>query len=72
MSTHKRIETEDGYVALFTPAEFVSAIDSVVAEHAGDHEVIHSKTDDLMELLLQSLGYGEGIAKLQKSTRWYA
>jgi hypothetical protein len=37
-----------------------------------DTEERHLRTDQMMEDLLISLGYGEGIDLIRGSTRWYA
>lgn len=65
-----------------TPEEFAAEVRKIIAKHDReakkgfpkwmDYEACHSDTDDLMEQALISLGYGEGIALIRKTTRWYA
>lgn len=53
-----------------TPAEFDAALRKIYPDY--DTEAIHRESDDLMENLLISLGYGVGIEFLRKQMRWYA
>jgi len=53
-----------------TPEEFKGALLRIIKQH--DAEVAHIETDNLMESLLEELGYAEGIAILRETIRWYA
>jgi len=56
-----------------TPEEFYDAVASILqGQYAGDYEMTHSETDELMETVLRELGYGHGIDLIEDSERWYA
>lgn len=55
-----------------TPAEFKKRIVDYAEMFKGDPEAFHAVTDNLMEVILRDLGYGEGIEILEKQTRWAA
>ena len=59
-----------------SPEEFKKAIEiairSVEENPLQDEETLHCTTDELMEILLDSLGYGEGVALIRDTTRWYS
>jgi len=52
-----------------TPEEFLAEVKRIYANHStgGAHE----RTDVLMESLLTSLGYQEGVEFLAKQEKWY-
>jgi hypothetical protein len=53
------------------PQAFLEAVRRAFAVERGN-EGLHQATDDLMEETLIALGYGEGIAAIRSTTRWYA
>jgi hypothetical protein len=55
-----------------TPKEFVEKIKEELSDNSQDAEGAHWHTDVLMEDLLISLGYAEGINLIKESERWYA
>jgi hypothetical protein len=44
----------------------------IIDNPGGDAEVGHIKADELMEELLISLGYEEGVTLMRGMMRWYA
>ena len=56
----------------YTPEEFKNKVIEGLSPKNGDEESTHCNTDYLMEELLISLGYDEGVELIRKSTRWYA
>lgn len=58
-------------IKVMTPDEFAEEAKKILLP-LGDPEGKHHDTDDLMEDLLVSLGYGEGVTIIRDSTRWYA
>lgn len=55
-----------------TPEEFKKTIEELLRLYQGDSEASHVRTDEVMEGLLITLGYGEGVRLIQDSARWYA
>lgn len=55
-----------------TPGEFLSAMRRVELKLAGDTECQHIAADETMCELLETLGYGEGVAVFRGMQRWYA
>ncbi len=55
-----------------TPEQFVSAVDDLWRSYQHDPEAWQCETDTLMENVLVSLGYGEGVSLIRESTRWCA
>lgn len=41
-------------------------------QNSGDPEIAHSEADDILCNLLESLGYGDVVAKWETIERWYA
>lgn len=68
-SEHEADTERHNYVV--SPEEFLEVIEKFIADRPYPEE-FHSRTDELMEELLTSLGYGEGIKAIQSQTRWYA
>jgi hypothetical protein len=66
------VPIEDSALPIPTPEEFKVTVDSVISEIGADTEVVHSKTDDLMEELLVSLGYQDAVESIRKLERWYS
>jgi hypothetical protein len=56
-----------------TPEQFSKKVEKILATKpkGTDEAQQHMKTDELMEELLISLGYREGVKKIQDSMRWY-
>ncbi len=54
------------------PDTFRRMIKSLIDKLGEDEEACHGKTDDAMEELLISLGYGGGIKLIRNTTRWCA
>lgn len=52
------------------PQAFLEKVRAITAV-PGDPEGEHHSTDVLMEETLIALGYGEGIAAIRATTRWY-
>lgn len=57
--------------AVMSPESFLWVVEKFIADKLGPEE-FHPRTDELMEELLTSLGYGEGIKAIQSQIRWYA
>jgi hypothetical protein len=55
-----------------SPEMFRDEVFIILENNQGDTEARHAKLDDLMEELLVSLGYGEGVKVIRSSERWYA
>lgn len=55
-----------------TPEEFALKMKEIETVYEDDPEVSHSKMDDLMCEVLESLGYIDGVAIFEESGRWYA
>jgi len=55
-----------------TPQQFLETVLDIIKQHGHDYVDCHGKTDDLMEEVLTSLGYGEGVLKIQATERRYA
>lgn len=53
-----------------TPEEFEEQVRGFIRETEGDPEAFHGRTDDAMEDLLTSLGYGAGVSLIKNTTRW--
>jgi hypothetical protein len=58
--------------AKLTPEEFEAAVREIIKKFAVDNEACHGRTDDLMEDVLISLGYGAGVELIRRTERWYA
>lgn len=54
---------------LYTPEEFAAKMREIAKQKP---DAAHGDADELMEKLLVSLGYEEGIRVMQGMTRWYA
>lgn len=54
-----------------SPESFLWVVEKLIADDL-DPEDFHVQTDELMEELLTSLGYGESIKAIQSQLRWYA
>lgn len=57
--------------AVMTPESFLCVVEKFIADGLYPED-FHCQTDELMEELLTSLGYGEGIKVIQSQIRWYA
>lgn len=57
--------------AVMSPESFLWVVEKFIADELHP-EGFHVQTDELMEELLTSLGYGEGIKAIQSQIRWYA
>lgn len=57
---------------VMTPEEFAAEVRRLVEACKRDPERFHGETDALMEDLLRSLGYGDGVDLLDEVDRWYA
>ena len=57
--------------AVMTPKSFLWMVEKFIADELHPED-FHVQTDELMEKLLTSLGYGEGIKAIQSQIRWYA
>ena len=57
---------------MMTPERFLEKVRQICEEESGDVEAFHDSTDILMEELLISLGYGEGVELIRSMERWYA
>ena len=55
-----------------TPERFLEEVRIIGMANCGDVEALHAETDNLMEELLISLGYGEGVELIRNMERWYA
>jgi hypothetical protein len=55
-----------------TPEEFANKMKSLYVKLGGDQEAFHADADDLMCVLLRSLGYAEGVEIFEKADKWYA
>jgi hypothetical protein len=55
---------------IITPAQFAERMQAIAK--GDDIEVEHGEADDLMELVLRRLGYGEGCDVFAKMDKWYA
>ena len=55
-----------------TPERFLEEVRIIGVANCGDVESLHAETDNLMEELLISLGYGEGVELIRNMERWYA
>lgn len=55
-----------------TPERFLEEVRIIGTSYCGDLEALHGATDTLMEELLISLGYGEGVELIRSMERWYA
>lgn len=69
ITKHEADTERPNYV--ITPEEFLGVIEKFIADKPYPEE-FHSRTDELMEELLTSFGYGEGIKAIQSQIRWYA
>lgn len=66
--------------ALLSPAEFDAHVQAILDDpdpedpESGyyDAEAGHRSLDEIMERTLIALGYGDGVARIRASTRWYA
>ncbi len=63
-----------GAQPMLTPAEFADAMRAIeeIAKKDMDYEMAHEMADILLAQLLQSLGYGDGVAVFNRMTKWYA
>lgn len=57
--------------AVMSPKSFLCVVEKFIADELHPED-FHVQTDELMEELLTSLGYGEGIKAIQSQIRWYA
>jgi hypothetical protein len=55
---------------IITPAQFAERMQVIAS--GDDTEGNHGEADDLMELVLRRLGYGEGCDVFAKMEKWYA
>lgn len=55
-----------------TPQEFTDEVRKIIAEYGGDVEAKHQKLDGLMDMLLRSLGYKNGMEIIDAQEMWYA
>lgn len=62
----ERVKQQQGF------KEAVAAVLTRNERNGGDCEGAHMATDGLMEEQLTALGFGEGIALIRNSPRWYA
>jgi len=54
-----------------TPEEFRNKVIETIEKAGTDTEASHIYTDNLMESLLIELGFGDGVAIIKDSERWY-
>lgn len=57
--------------AVMSPESFLWVVEKFIADELHPED-FHVQTDELMEELLTSFGYGEGIKAIQSQIRWYA
>lgn len=57
---------------VMTPTEFKAEVDRLAGAHDGDPEACHDRTDKLMESVLVSLGYEDGVRTIRGLERWYS
>ena len=56
-----------------TPEEFAKKMREIFPENGYyDSEVAHVDADELMEEVLISLGYGDGVEIFREASKWYA
>jgi len=58
-----------------SPAEFAANMQSLADSPAAqqrDWEAVHSDMDDLICILLNQLGYSDGVAIFTAQEKWYA
>jgi hypothetical protein len=55
-----------------SPEEFKAKMEAIRNNDFYDSEVAHGDIDNLMAEVLESLGYGEGLAVIEGMTLWYA
>ena len=60
--------------ASYTPEEFAAAMRRLRGhpDTGSDQAATHHHADMLMAHLLETLGYGEGVAAFLEEPRWYA
>lgn len=68
-SSHEADKEQEN--AAMSPESFLWAAEKLIADELHP-EGFHVQTDELMEELLTSFGYGEGIKAIQSQMRWYA
>lgn len=57
---------------MLTPEEFKNSIALIVYEYGRDPETAHRMMDELMAMMLSSLGYKDGIDIFNRTMKWYA
>jgi hypothetical protein len=62
----------DKKVTPITPENFQREADRLHTRNLSDPEAYHVRTNRLMEEVLISLGYEEGVKSIRKGRRWYA
>lgn len=55
-----------------SPKEFAERMKWIAENFGGDPEAAHGRADDLLCLVLKTLGYESGVDEFEKIVRWYA
>lgn len=56
---------------VMTPEEFADKMGKIQPTERGDTEIEHGLADDLLCLVLEELGYGEGVRVFEEMDKWY-
>ncbi len=59
-------------IEITSPQRFKELMQELKNDFGDDPEIFHSRADALMCLMLEELGYADGIAIFDKQERWYA